>query len=138
MNGNRSGLVPFLISIITIHCLITNCKKNIMLTLIISTAFKGTKFQFAKAIIICLFIDAFVVLCCLPSCSNAPALSSCPYEGAECPNAQSVMQDYQLEYYMDTLWVYDGSRLVGKHINTDTTSYTHGSFIDSLIMADNL
>jgi|SRR5687767_1363080 len=62
----------------------------------------------------------------------------CPYEGTECPNAQSVMRDYQIELHMDTLWVYDGDRLVGTHINKSINSYVHGEFVDSLIMADNL
>ena len=35
-----------------------------MITLIIASAFKGTKAQFAKALIVCLIIDGFVALSC--------------------------------------------------------------------------
>lgn len=43
-----------------------------MITLIIASAFKGTKFQFAKAIIICLIIDGFITLFAV-GCSAGPA-----------------------------------------------------------------
>lgn len=62
----------------------------------------------------------------------------CPYEGAECPNVRNLIQDYQLQYHYDTIWIYDGDRLVGSHIDNSGEGYLHGSFIDSLILADNL
>lgn len=45
------------------------------------------------------------------------------------------LQDYQLQYHEDTLFLYDGNRLVGWHISHD---YTHGAWIDSTVLADNL
>lgn len=57
--------------------------------------------------------------------------SSCPYEGLECPNAQKYVRDYQIDIHMDTTWLYDGDRLVGRVI-------TDESPLDSLIAEDNL
>jgi len=54
-----------------------------------------------------------------------------------CKNKTVNGRDYQLEYHLDTLWIYDGERLVGTHINTDTSAYIHGTFIDTTIMNDN-
>lgn len=59
----------------------------------------------------------------------------CHFEGAECPNAQYYLRDYQLEYHNDTLRIYDADRLVGTHVDT-TTHF--GNFIDSTIVIDNL
>lgn len=59
----------------------------------------------------------------------------CPYEGAECPNAQAVMHDYQIDIHMDTLWLYDGDRLVGRVIDPNGT---YGAGLDVLITEDNL
>lgn len=44
------------------------------------------------------------------------------------------LKDYQLEYHLDTLKVWDSERLVGMHIDS---LYLHGAFIDSLILDDN-
>lgn len=60
----------------------------------------------------------------------------CPYELGECPNPQcinsdSLFRDYQVEIYMDTVWIYDGHRLVGKY----TTNWS--SQLDSILLADN-
>lgn len=63
-----------------------------------------------------------------------PPTGQCTYEGAECPNVQHYLRDYQLEYHNDTLWIYDADRLVGMHIDT---SVYHGNFIDSTILLDN-
>lgn len=60
----------------------------------------------------------------------------CPYEAGECPNTLCVngpkLHDYQIELHMDTMWVYDGPRLVGTLINTKWDSK-----LDSLILQDN-
>lgn len=42
-----------------------------------------------------------------------------------------VTTDYQINIHMDTIWLYDGSRLVGKVLNT------WNSPLDSLILKDN-
>jgi hypothetical protein len=55
----------------------------------------------------------------------------CPYEGGECPNVQKYLQDYQVQVYYDTVWVYDYDRLVGKYV-TDWTGK-----LDSVLLADN-
>lgn len=60
----------------------------------------------------------------------------CPYEGAECPNVQNYLRDYQLEYHYDTLWIYDADRLVARLVDT-TCEVTYGAKIDSTILADN-
>jgi hypothetical protein len=49
---------------------------------------------------------------------------------------EKYLRDYQLNYYMDTVWVYDGDRLVGSHIDS-INGLNHGKFIDSIILADN-
>jgi hypothetical protein len=36
-----------------------------MITLIIAAAFKGTKAEFAKALLMCVCIDAMIVVCCM-------------------------------------------------------------------------
>lgn len=41
------------------------------------------------------------------------------------------MRDYQIDLYMDTVWVYDGQRLVGTYL-----SNWQGQ-IDSIILKDN-
>lgn len=57
----------------------------------------------------------------------------CQYEGAECPNAQNYLRDYQIELHLDTVWLYDADRLVATFINTSWDSK-----LDSVIMKDNL
>lgn len=57
----------------------------------------------------------------------------CPYEGAECPNVHKYLQDYQIQLHMDTVWIYDYDRLVGKFVNEEWDSK-----LDSIIMKDNL
>lgn len=61
-----------------------------------------------------------------------------PVTGNIEPLYPAGLQDYQLQYHYDTLQVWNGSRLVGTHIDTSSEGYFHGAFIDSLIMADNL
>ena len=58
--------------------------------------------------------------------------NKCPYEGAECPNVQTYLQDYQIRLHMDTVWVYDYDRLVGTFINDKWDSK-----LDSIILNDN-
>ena len=48
-------------------------------------------------------------------------------------NAQSYLRDYQIELHMDTVWLYDGDRLVGQFINSNPDSK-----LDSIILKDNL
>ena len=62
----------------------------------------------------------------------------CPFEGAECPNVQKYLRDYQLEYHNDTLWIYDADRLVGIHIDYSSDGINHGEFIDVTVLKDNL
>jgi hypothetical protein len=59
--------------------------------------------------------------------------NKCPYEDAECPNVQEYLQDYQIKLHMDTVWIYDYDRLVGKFVNTKWDSQ-----LDSVILKDNL
>lgn len=61
--------------------------------------------------------------------------NGCRFEGAECPNVQYYLKDYQIELHNDTIKIFDGDRLVGTHIDKN---YLHGVFFDSLILADNL
>lgn len=68
----------------------------------------------------------------------SPIEGNCTYEGAECPNAQHYLRDYQLEYHNDTLWIYDADRLVGTHIDTSLDGINHGAYIDTTILKDNL
>ena len=56
----------------------------------------------------------------------------CPYEGAECPNVQTYLQDYQIRLHMDTIWIYDYDRLAGTFINDKWDSK-----LDSIILNDN-
>lgn len=92
-----------------------------MLTLIISSAFKGSKSEFAKALFICLLIDSLVVICCLPSCSE-------PVKAVDA-------RDYQIELANDTVKLFDANRLVGEYIYNDSVNKP---VLDSLIVADNL
>jgi hypothetical protein len=43
------------------------------------------------------------------------------------------IRDYQIDLHMDTVWLYDGERLVGRFTNT-----RYDSQLDSLILKDNL
>lgn len=45
--------------------------------------------------------------------------------------------DYQINLHNDTLFLYDGSRLVGTHIDNGRGALQHGAFIDSVITNDN-
>ena len=87
-----------------------------------------------------LLVMGLAVLFNLPACyqSNKPSSNECRFEGAECPNAQHYLRDYQLEYHNDTLWIYDADRLVGTHIDTSLDGINHGSFIDTTVLNDNL
>ena len=67
------------------------------------------------------------------SVESEQAQGECRYEGAECPNVQRYLRDYQVEYHFDTVWIYDADRLVGSYIDS---SYT--SKMDSIILKDNL
>lgn len=62
----------------------------------------------------------------------------CPYEMGECPNpdcsnyhANTLLRDYQIELFMDTVSVYDGRRLVGKY----RTNWKNQ--IDRILLRDN-
>lgn len=46
-------------------------------------------------------------------------------------NSHNMMRDYQIDLYMDTLWVYDYKRLVGRY----TTNWRNQ--IDTIILKDN-
>jgi hypothetical protein len=46
-------------------------------------------------------------------------------------NVKKLMRDYQIELHIDTVWIYDGDRLVGRYVSNRNTS------LDSLIMKDN-
>lgn len=59
--------------------------------------------------------------------------TECRFEGAECPNVQHYLRDYQIELFNDTVWVYDADRLVGKYTNTKWDSQ-----LDSILLKDNL
>lgn len=74
------------------------------------------------------------VLANLPGCYAEPKdENKCPYEGGECPNVHKYLQDYQIQLHMDTVWIYDYDRLVGKFVNEQWDSK-----LDSIIMKDNL
>jgi len=53
----------------------------------------------------------------------------CECDGMEC---WVHKRDYEVDVYMDTLWLWDGSRLVGRY----TSDW--GNQIDTLIIKDNL
>lgn len=73
------------------------------------------------------------VLSSLPGCyANDKDANKCPYEGAECPNVQAYLQDYQIRLHVDTVWIYDRDRLVGTFINTKWDSQ-----LDSILLKDN-
>jgi hypothetical protein len=62
--------------------------------------------------LLALFIPlVLAVVCNLPGCYSATP--ECPFEGAECPNAQAAMRDYQIQVTNDSLCLYDGFILVG-------------------------
>lgn len=48
---------------------------------------------------------------------------------------KSLMKDYQVSLYMDTVWIYDGDRLVDSFIHTDSS---WNNQYDSIFMKDNL
>lgn len=73
---------------------------------------------------------AIAVLFNLPGCYTTKQ-TGCPYEGAECPNAQHYMREYQLELDMDTVTVFDGDRIVGRYVNTRWDSQ-----LDSILIED--
>lgn len=64
---------------------------------------------------------------------NVDTNTECRFEGAECPNVQHYLRDYQIEVHYDTVWIYDADRLVGKYINTKWDGQ-----IDSILINDNL
>lgn len=45
--------------------------------------------------------------------------------------------DYQINLHNDTLFLYDGSRLVGMHIDNGREGLKHGQFLDSIMTEDN-
>lgn len=55
----------------------------------------------------------------------------CPYEGLECPNCQPYLRDYQIQLHMDTVWIYDGNRLVGRY----TSDWSNQ--MDTILINDN-
>jgi hypothetical protein len=65
----------------------------------------------------------------LPGCYNKKNI--CPFEGAECPNAQHFMREYQLQLDMDTVTVFDADRIVGRYISR------FDSQLDSILIEDN-
>jgi hypothetical protein len=75
------------------------------------------------------FFLAFFIMQVINANKEAP--SECPYEGGECPNVQRFMQDYQIQVYYDSVWIYDKERLVGS-FETDWTSK-----FDSVMLNDN-
>lgn len=73
-----------------------------------------------------------VIVCAAYFIGVSQQPNKCPFEGAECPNVQSYLQDYQIQVYNDTVTVYDANRIVGKYINTKWDSQ-----LDSIIIGDN-
>lgn len=59
----------------------------------------------------------------------------CRYEGRECPNYNNCkghsMRDYQIDLHNDTVWVYDGQRLVERYVTN-----WEGQ-IDTILLKDN-
>lgn len=59
----------------------------------------------------------------------------CRYEGRECPDYATCkghsMRDYQIDLHNDTVWVYDGQRLVERYVTTWKGQ------IDSALLNDN-
>lgn len=83
----------------------------------------------------CIFafiIGAAIIGYCIGKAGKPKVENRCPYEGAECPNAQHYLRDYQIEIYFDTVWIYDADRLVDKY----TTTFT--GQMDSVLLKDNL
>lgn len=53
-------------------------------------------------------------------------------KGYECATlTQSQLKDYQIDLYRDTIWVYDGERLVSKYVTNFKGQ------IDSILLDDN-
>lgn len=72
----------------------------------------------------------------LENLSSTPTVE-CRFEGAECPNVQQYMRDYQVELHLDTLWIWDKDRLVGVHVDTIDGGFRHGIAFDTILMKDN-
>lgn len=73
----------------------------------------------------------FIIACLLFAIGCAKKENRCPYEGAECPNVQTYLRDYQIEVYYDTVWIYDADRLVGRYVSNWQNQ------MDSIILKDN-
>lgn len=66
---------------------------------------------------------------CIDS-THATCDGNCVCDGLGCPPI--LPRDYQLDLHMDTVWVYDGDRLVDRYITT------WGTHLDSVLLKDNL
>lgn len=90
------------------------------------------KSQTWRFVLIALF---FIAAASFTSCK--PVKGQCTFEGAECPNVQHYLRDYQLEFQYDTLKIYDADRLVGTIVDTTEAWRNIGHFIDTTIANDN-
>ena len=89
-----------------------------------------------------LLLSFIIILCCVcmifvmgcydtQSQAHEIKESVCPYDGVGCPNVKELMRDYQIQLHMDTVWVYDGDRLVGSYLSTWENQ------IDTILINDN-
>jgi hypothetical protein len=77
------------------------------------------------ALVLCF---AIAVISSLPGCYKTEK-AGCSYEGLECPTAQRIARDYQLELLADSTEIWQGERLVA------TIHYSQS--IDSILLLDN-
>lgn len=87
-------------------------------------------------VVVCIFCvtqwyQVFILSQDYTNYSKQSIIKNCPFEGKECPNADYYSRDYQLELYMDTVWVYDGDKLVDKYTSNWNTH------LDSVLLRDN-
>lgn len=52
-------------------------------------------------------------------------------DGSITESVYESLRDYQIDLHMDTVWIYDGDRLVGRYISNWKNQ------MDSIILADN-
>jgi hypothetical protein len=71
---------------------------------------------------------AIAVISSLPGCYGRDK-KGCSFEGLECPTANRIARDYQLELLADSTEIWQGERLVA------TIHYSQS--IDSILLLDN-
>lgn len=103
---------------------------------LLALIFKKNKMNTKQALLIFITVNVVLFLCYL----NYKNCARCPNESIysitnSAPVSGQVLylhpRDYQIDIHNDTIWLYDGKRLVGKVLNK------WNSPLDSLILKDN-